>query len=93
MIRHIVLFKANDKADIDEGVAQLRSMDGKIESLRSLEAGRNVVESDRAYDFAIHTTFDDLDGLAVYAKHEAHQPVIKWMHDHCSSVVAIDYEF
>lgn len=93
MIRHIVLFRANDKADIDEGVERLRSMDGKIESLRSLEAGKNVVESDRAYDFAIHTTFDDLAGLKVYADHVAHQPVIAWMREHCSSIVAIDYEF
>jgi hypothetical protein len=87
------LFRALDKDDIDEGVELLRSMDGQIESLRSLEAGRNVVASDRAYDFAIHTTFDDLAGLDVYAKHEAHQPVIAWMRDHCSSIVAIDYEF
>lgn len=93
MIRHIVLFRANDKADIDEGVAQLRGMDGKIESLRSLEAGRNVVESERAYDFAIHTTFDDLDGLKEYAVHPVHQPVIEWMRARCSSIVAIDYEF
>ncbi len=93
MIRHIVMFRLHDKADADEAVAQLRSMDGKIESLRSLEAGVNVVDSDRAYDVAIHTTFDDLAGLKVYADHPEHAPVIKWMHAHTSAAASIDYEF
>ena len=93
VIRHIVLLKLNDKADADEAVGQLRGMDGRIESLRSLEAGSNVVESDRAYDVAVQTTFDDLAGLKVYADHEVHQPVIAWIRAHCSSIVAIDYEF
>ena len=93
MIRHIVMFRLNDKADADEAVAQLRSMDGKIESLRSLEAGVNVVESERAYDVAIHTTFDDLAGLTNYAEHPVHQPVIQWMRAHTSASAAIDYEF
>ncbi len=93
MIRHIVLFKLNDKADTDAALAQLRGMDGRIESLRALEVGANVVASDRAYDVAVQATFDDLAGLKVYADHEAHQPVIKWARAHCSSIVAIDYEF
>ncbi|MDP1795574.1 MAG: Dabb family protein [Acidimicrobiales bacterium] len=93
MIRHIVLLKLNDKGDAESAVAQVRGMDGRIETLRSLEAGVNVVESDRAYDVAVHTTFDDLAGLKVYADHEVHQPVIVWMRAHCSSIVAIDYEF
>lgn len=93
MIRHIVLFRLNDKADAEAAVAQLRGMDGRIESLRSLEAGVNVVESERAYDVAVHTTFDDLAGLKVYADHDVHQPVIAWMRAHCSSIVAIDYEY
>lgn len=92
MIRHIVLFKLNDRADAEEAAATLRGMDGKIESLRSLEAGVNVVESDRAYDVAVHTTFDDLAGLKIYADHEVHAPVIKRMRELSSSIVAIDYE-
>lgn len=93
MIRHIVLFKLNDISDAEAAVAELRRMDGQIPSLRSLEAGVNVVESDRAYDVAANVTFDDLAGLKEYADHPVHQPVIAWMRSHCSSIVAIDYEF
>ena len=93
MIRHIVMFRLQDKADAEAAVAQLRSMDGKIESLRSIEAGINVVDAERNYDVAIHTTFDDRAGLDEYAVHPEHQPVIQWMRAHTTGSVAIDYEF
>ncbi len=83
----------NEKADAEAAAGQLRSMEGKIPSLRSIEVGVNVVESDRAHDVAIVTTFDDLAGLQEYAKHPEHQPVTQWMHGHAASAAAIDYEF
>ncbi len=82
----------NDQADVDAAAAQLRSMDGKIPSVRSLEVGINVVESDRAYDLAIHATFDDLAGLQNYAKHPEHAPVIQWMRGHAATAASVDYE-
>ncbi len=92
VITHIVLYRLNDKADAEEAAAVLRGMEGKIPSVRSLEAGINVVESDRAFDVSIKTTFDDLDGLKDYAEHPEHQPVIQWMRAHASAAAAIDYE-
>lgn len=92
MITHIVLFRLNDKADAEGAAAQLRSMEGKIASIRSLEVGVNLVESDRAHDVSIVTTFDDLAGLKEYAEHPEHAPVIQWMRAHTSAAAAIDYE-
>ena len=92
MITHIVLFRLTDKAYADEAAETLRNMEGKIESMRSIEVGINVVESDRAYDVSIKTTFDDLAGLKEYAEHPEHQPVIQWMRAHTAVAASIDYE-
>lgn len=86
------MFRLNDKSDVEAAAAQLRSIEGKIPSLRSIEVGVNVVESDRAQDVSIMTTFDDLDGLKEYAAHPEHQPVIQWMQAHAANAAAIDYE-
>lgn len=92
MITHIVLFRLKDKADVEAAAAQLRSLEGKIPSLRSIEVGINVVASDRAHDVSITTTFDDLAGLKEYADHPEHQPVVHWMREHIASSAAIDYD-
>lgn len=86
------MFKMNDKADAEEAVALLRSMDGQIPSLRSLEAGVNVIDTDRSYDVGIMTTFDDAAGWKEYADHPFHAPVIAWMKAHTATSVAVDYE-
>lgn len=92
MITHIVLFRLVDKADVAEAADRLRSLGGKIPSMRSIEVGVNLVESERAHDVSIMTTFDDLDGLTAYAEHPDHQPVLQWMRAHMSGSAAIDYE-
>jgi hypothetical protein len=92
VIRHIVLFRLTDKADASAAAAQLRSLEGKIPSLRSIEVGVNVVESERAHDVSIMTTFDDLAGLKEYAEHPEHQPVVRWMRERVAGSAAVDYE-
>lgn len=95
MITHIVLFKlANPSA---ENVAitrdKLLSMGSKIDLLRYLEVGVDVIRSERSYDIALTTRFDSLDDLQSYQIHPYHAgEVIPHMKSVCSSIVAVDYE-
>lgn len=95
MITHIVLFKLADPTP--ENLAATRnkllSMDGKIDLLRHLEAGIDVIRSERSYDIALTTRFDTVEDLQAYQVHPYHAgEVIPHMKAVCSSIVAVDYE-
>jgi len=68
-------------------------MDGKIDPLRHLEVGIDVIRSERSYDIALTTRFDTLEDLQAYQTHPYHAgEVIPHMKAVCSSIVAVDYE-
>ena len=95
MITHVVLmhFKNENK---EENMARahdmLLSMVGKVDSLRHLEVGLNVVESERALDLALVTRFDDLDGLEQYANHPVHVVVKRFLASVLERSFVVDYE-
>lgn len=95
MITHIVLFKLADPTaeNLAATRSKLLSMGGKIDLLRHLEAGVDVVRSERSYDIALTTRFDSLEDLQAYQVHPYHAgEVIPHMKSVCSSIVAVDYE-
>ena len=94
MVKHIVMFKLAEKTteNMERAVKSLRTLEGKIETLQSIEIGTDFLESERSYDIILTTHFKDRDGLNIYANHENHLPVIKIMRSLCSSSVVVDYE-
>ncbi|MBF0290128.1 MAG: Dabb family protein [SAR324 cluster bacterium] len=94
MVKHIVMFKLAEKnqASMDKALAALKSLDGAVETLRSIEVGVDFKESERSYDIVLTTQFDDKAGLETYAAHPNHQPVLQTMRELCASSVVVDYE-
>ncbi|MFT4580108.1 MAG: hypothetical protein ACI8PD_002475 [Nitrospinales bacterium] len=94
MIKHIVMFKLAEKTteNMERAVDSLRSLEGKIETLLSIEIGTDFLESERSYDIVLTAHFKDQDGLNLYANHDNHLPVVKIMRSLCSSSVVVDYE-
>jgi hypothetical protein len=95
MITHIVLFKLADPATeiLAATRNKLLSMNGKIDLLRHLEVGVDVIRSERSYDIALTTRFDSLEDLQAYQVHPYHAgEVVPHMKTVCSSIVAVDYE-
>lgn len=95
MIRHIVLFKIKDeyKSEIPQLVENFYGMKGKIEGMLDLEAGEDVLHSERSYDLALITVFDGMASFEAYQTHPVHLPVKKRMHEVRSASVACDFEF
>lgn len=93
-ITHIVMAKLKEPTEenIDEAIAKIREMDGQINVLKSLEVGKDIVRSERSYDFALIAKFDDMAGLEVYNTHPVHLPVLQYLRERVSSVVAVDFE-
>lgn len=94
MITHIVFFKLAEPtaANIAATKEKLESMEGKIQELRHLEVGADVIRSERSYDIALVTKFDSLEDLQTYQVHPYHAgEVVPHMKSVCSSIVAVDY--
>ena len=94
MVKHIVMFKLTEKTSQNMELAtdSLRSLENKIETLKSIEIGADFLESDRSYDIVLTAHFENQEGLKTYSSHENHLPVVKIMRSLCSSSVVVDYE-
>lgn len=95
MITHLVFFKLSDPTPENMAAtrAKLLSMEGQIPLLRHLEAGMDIIRSERSYDVALITRFDSMDDLQAYQVHPYHAgEVIPFMKSVCSSIIAVDYE-
>lgn len=94
MVKHIVMFKLKEKTpeNLSSLASALNGMQGRIETLKYLEVGEDFKGSERSFDLVLTTHFDDRDGLATYADHEVHQPVIHLARSLCSQTVVADYE-
>jgi hypothetical protein len=94
MVKHIVMFKLTEKTSQNMELAtdSLRSLENKIETLKSIEIGTDFLESDRSYDIVLTAHFENQEGLKTYSSHENHLPVVKIMRSLCSSSVVVDYE-
>lgn len=95
MIKHIVFFKfkagvAEEQiADLEES---LKGLPPLVPEIRELEVGRDVVRSERSFDLALVSAFDDFDALQRYQVHPDHQVVIGKVRQICEKVIAVDYE-
>ena len=94
MIKHIVFFKLKDPTaeNIERTVQVLRDMQGKIPQLRSLEAGSDVIRSERSYDLALIVEVDNLEDLQAYQVHPAHQEVIRFINEVKDHTLSVDFE-
>jgi hypothetical protein len=96
VIRHVVLWAFKDsvaRTERDAIVASVRALGTKVPWLRSLEVGENVSPARaQGYTHVLLETFDDRDGLAAYASHPEHLPVLARLRDAVSQLVAVDLE-
>ncbi len=92
MLTHIVLFKLKDRAVIDTARERLAALEGRINSLRSLEVGVDVVRGERSFDIALVATFDDRAGLEAYRTHPLHVEAADYIKAESEAVVSVDYD-
>jgi quinol monooxygenase YgiN len=95
MIAHVVMMKFKPEvtaADIDDLEAMLGRLPDRIREIQRYEFGRDVVRSQRSYDFALVSVFADLDALKRYQTHPDHQVVVQKLGSLCTHIAAVDYE-
>ena len=95
MITHVVMMKFRpevSKEEVDELEALLDALPEKIQEIQSYDFGRDVVRSERSFDFALVSVFANLDTLKHYQVHPEHQVVVKKLGGMCEQIAAVDYE-
>ena len=95
MITHVVVMKFNPDTP-DEAIKELETMlaelPNKIMEIHSYEFGRDIVGSERSYDFGLVSLFANTDTLARYQKHPEHLKVIEKLKAICAKIVTVDYD-
>jgi hypothetical protein len=96
VIHHVVLWTFKDTVppgECDAIVDAVRSLRTKVPSLRSLDAGENVSPARaQGYTHVLLETFDDRVGLAAYASHPDHLPVLARLREAVAQLLAVDLE-
>lgn len=95
MISHVVLLKFKPgvgEVDIEELEKMLNELPNKITEIHAYEFGRDLVRSQRSYDFALTSLFANLEALDRYQSHPQHRPVLKKIQEICENVVTVDFE-
>lgn len=95
MIVHNVMFEfkaENRDANIAKTKTMLEALVGKIDSLLSMEVGINFVQSERAYDLSLYSTFEDEAGLDSYRVHPEHLKVVAFLKEVSLNSKVVDYK-
>ena len=96
MIKHVVFFKFKPEASAGEcraALDELRALPDKIDVIRSFEIGEDIMRSPRAWDVVEIATYDDLEALETYTRHDDHVEVVLKLREVCEAVGSVDYEY
>lgn len=96
MLKHIVFMKFKSGAK-DEEIRDLeRGLGGlpkSIPEIKGYEFGRDIVHSERSYDFALVSAFDNLESMKRYQVHPEHVAVVEKVKKLSESILAVDFEY
>ena len=94
MIRHIVMFwlKEKDPKVMEDTVALIKGMEGRIPGMLTLDAGADFLSSPRSCDLCLCATFTTREALEVYQTYPVHLPVKAHMHAIMDHSASADYE-
>jgi coproporphyrinogen III oxidase-like Fe-S oxidoreductase len=95
MIKHIVLFKFKEENKTEfmkQAKQELESLVDKIEELKAMEVGISYLEDDSMPDLSLTSTFENKEGLKVYATHPEHLKVVDLIKPMAIGRWVVDYE-
>jgi len=95
MIRHVVMFRWKPEFTLEDREAWLdavRRLPDRIDVLRALSAGPDLVASARSWDHAIVADFDRLEDIDTYTTHPAHRPLIAVSGAGAEAIASVDFQ-
>ena len=95
MLQHVVCMKFKPEVSSDEIDALERALDdlpNRIVEIQTYEFGRDVLHSERSWDFALVSGFANLETMQRYYQHPDHQAVVARLREMCLQLVCVDFE-
>jgi len=99
MIKHVVMWEFKDSAEGNEKMKNLKlaekkllSLKDSVEQIKFIEVGKNINQSDAAYDLVLITEFENLVCLDEYQNHPEHRKVADFIGKTAAKRVLVDYE-
>lgn len=95
MLKHVVMFKfknSTSESAIAEVEKELGGLPTIIPEIMEFECGRDVLRSERSYDFALVSEFQNLENMQRYQVHPEHQKVVVKLKEICDSILIVDFE-
>ena len=95
MLKHVVMCKFKNSAsesamsEVEKGLEGLPAI---IPEIMEFDFGRDVLRSERSYDFALVSGFENLEKMERYRVHPAHQKVAVKLKEICDSMLIVDFE-
>lgn len=96
MLNHVLCVKLRDASEVEcQALCEhFMTMKGRVPVIRDIEAGYDILHSERSYDVVLIVTLDDAAALLEYQADPYHANVIKpYVHERRISSVTVDYEF
>jgi hypothetical protein len=94
MLNHVVAMKFKpgvSEEEIRDLESALNALPDKILEIKVFEFGRDMLRSERSYDFALLALFANRPALERYQSHPEHLPVAARIRAMCASVVTVDF--
>jgi len=96
MIQHLVMLKFKkdtEDTDIDALEAQMNLLPNTIIEIQSYEFGRDIVGSERSYDFGLVSLFANMEAVKRYQVHPDHLKLLEKIRSICDEVIIVDFEY
>lgn len=96
MLKHVVFMKFKPgaaDADIADLQKSLGALPAVIAEIKGYQFGRDIIMSERSYDFCLVSDFDDLESMKRYQVHPNHVAVIAKVKKLCDSILTVDFEY
>jgi len=94
MLKHVVFMKfkpTTTDTDILDLEKSLGALPGAIPEIKGYEFGRDIVKSERSYDFALISAFESLEAMKRYQVHPDHLVVLEKVKKLVDSILAVDF--
>jgi hypothetical protein len=94
MLHHIVLMKFKSDAseeDLNRLEQMLDALPNKIIEIQTYEFGRDILRSERSYDFALVAGFANLETMQRYQTHPDHRKALAHIRAICEDIRAVDF--
>ncbi len=96
MLKHVVFLKFKEGVTEEEIAALengLAGLPARISEIKAFHSGRDVIHSERSYDFALVGDFENLEAMQRYQVNPAHVAVVALVRRLSTSILAVDFEF